>query len=95
ASAAWEGVEVLSGEERTNVEVIVQICTVYDAENSQPEQCPFKLVAHIGDRPGHDRRYAVDASKLQNLCWKPSWSFAEGLRQILVDQLPGNPSGHG
>lgn len=84
-----------TGEERTNVEVIVQICTVYDAENSQPEQFSFKLMAHIGDRPGHDRRYAVDASKFQNLSWKPSWPFEEGLRQILVDQLPSNPSGHG
>jgi dTDP-glucose 4,6-dehydratase len=43
-----------------------------------------KLIAYIKDRPGHDRRYAIDASKInKELGWKPSVTFEEGLAQTI------------
>ena len=43
-----------------------------------------KLITYIKDRPGHDRRYAIDATKLnKNLGWKPSVTFEEGLSKTI------------
>ena len=43
-----------------------------------------KLITYIKDRPGHDRRYAIDASKIsRELGWKPSVTFEEGLSQTI------------
>lgn len=41
---------------------------------------PVSLIQSVADRPGHDRRYAVDTSKLRALGWSPRWDFEEGLR---------------
>jgi dTDP-glucose 4,6-dehydratase len=43
-----------------------------------------KLITYVKDRPGHDRRYAIDASKIsKELGWKPSVTFEEGLSQTI------------
>jgi dTDP-glucose 4,6-dehydratase len=42
------------------------------------------LVRHVEDRPGHDRRYALDASKLRAAGWVPRWSFADGLAATIA-----------
>jgi dTDP-glucose 4,6-dehydratase len=42
-----------------------------------------ELVRHVEDRPGHDRRYSLDSSKLMGLGWKPVWAFDEGLAQTV------------
>ena len=43
-----------------------------------------KLIAYVKDRPGHDRRYAIDATKInRELGWKPSVTFEEGLSQTI------------
>jgi len=45
---------------------------------------PDSLIEHVPDRPGHDRRYAVDANKLQRqLGWKPQWTLEEGLQKTI------------
>ncbi len=45
---------------------------------------PKTLIRHVEDRPGHDRRYAVDSSKLTRVTgWKPAISFADGIRQTV------------
>ena len=45
---------------------------------------PDSLIEHVPDRPGHDRRYAVDAEKLQRkLGWKPQWTLEEGLQKTI------------
>ncbi len=45
---------------------------------------PDSLIEHVPDRPGHDRRYAVDADKLQRqLGWKPQWTLEEGLQKTI------------
>ncbi len=41
---------------------------------------PKELIKHVTDRPGHDRRYALDSSKIRALGWKPERRFEEGLR---------------
>ena len=60
--------------ERTNLQVVTSICDIIG------EGLAAKLVHFVEDRPGHDRRYAIDASKLrQQLGWTPSITFEEGL----------------
>lgn len=62
--------------ERTNLEIIRLIL--------QELEAPEDLIVHIQDRPGHDRRYAIDSGKLQReLGWKPRYTFEEGLRETV------------
>jgi dTDP-glucose 4,6-dehydratase len=60
----------ISGQERENIEVVRRIL---DLTNGSPD-----LVRHVEDRPGHDRRYAVDSTKLRGLGWTPRHSFDGG-----------------
>src|SRR5699024_2988850 len=65
--------------ERTNIELSMMICDILD--HLKPEHYSHKeLITYIGDRKGHDRRYAVDDSKIRNtLGWKPSTTLNDGL----------------
>ncbi|NND45740.1 MAG: dTDP-glucose 4,6-dehydratase [Xanthomonadales bacterium] len=69
--------------ERTNLQVVTAICDLVDAR--LPGDSPrCELVTHVQDRPGHDRRYAIDCSKLKNeLGWKPQMNFESGLAQTI------------
>jgi dTDP-glucose 4,6-dehydratase len=60
----------ISGQERENIEVVRRILELTGASAD--------LVRHVDDRPGHDRRYAVDATKLRGLGWTPRHSFDSG-----------------
>ena len=52
-----------------------------DIELGREEGSSEKLISYVKDRPGHDLRYAIDASKLNNeLGWKPSVTFEQGLK---------------
>jgi dTDP-glucose 4,6-dehydratase len=44
---------------------------------------PKSLIKPVTDRPGHDRRYSVDTSKIRALGWEPKWSLEEGLKQTI------------
>ena len=71
--------------EWTNIDLIKLLCTIMDQKLNRPKGDNEKLITYIKDRPGHDRRYAIDASKISNeLGWKPSLTFEEGL-EITVD----------
>jgi len=62
--------------EQSNIEVIKVILN----QLGRPET----LVSYIADRPGHDRRYAIDSSKIQNeLGWKPKTEFQNGIRKTI------------
>jgi dTDP-glucose 4,6-dehydratase len=61
----------IGGEEHENLEVIGRIVDLTGADQS--------LMRHVEDRPGHDRRYALDDTKLRGLGWSPEHSFEEGL----------------
>ncbi len=69
--------------EKQNIEVVQTICDILDEKvaplaNDQPRR---SLIKFVKDRAGHDRRYAIDASKIKNeLGWEPSVTFADGIR---------------
>jgi dTDP-glucose 4,6-dehydratase len=65
----------VGGEERENLDVTQRIVELTGADPS--------LVRHVDDRPGHDRRYSLDDSKLRALGWKPERSFEEGLAETV------------
>lgn len=84
--------------EKTNLEVVHTLCDLIDArfaENSSLAQahpnCPSAqgkmartLISYVADRPGHDHRYAIDASKLANeLGWKPAETFETGIANTI------------
>jgi dTDP-glucose 4,6-dehydratase len=67
--------------ERTNLEVVAAICECVDRLKSDLPQVPTAgLITFVPDRPGHDFRYAIDASKIQKaLGWQPEYDFAAAL----------------
>ena len=80
------------GAERTNLDVVQAICQALDAA-SPARELPDRtvLIRHVTDRPGHDRRYAIDCSKLRNeLGWQPTLGFEQGLEKT-VDWYLQNP----
>jgi len=67
--------------ERSNLQVVHAICDLVDEQLGREPGHARLLIRYVQDRPGHDRRYAIDASKIQSeLAWKPSVAFEEGLR---------------
>ena len=66
--------------ERANIDVVQLLCTIMD--ELQPEGAPHsRLITFVKDRPGHDRRYAIDATRIrQELGWEPQKRFEAGLR---------------
>lgn len=67
--------------EKNNLEIVEAICSILDKERPQANGKSYKeLVVFVKDRPGHDRRYAIDASKLTSeLGWKADENFASGI----------------
>src|SRR5207249_5606014 len=70
------GIYNIAGEERENLDVTRSILEATGADES--------LVRHVEDRPGHDRRYSLDSSRLETLGWKPVRSFEEGLAETVA-----------
>lgn len=70
--------------ERSNIEVVRLICALLD--RSHPKGAPHdRLVEFVNDRPGHDKRYAVDATKLSTeLGWRPHESFESGMARTIA-----------
>ncbi|HVC55821.1 MAG TPA: dTDP-glucose 4,6-dehydratase [Stellaceae bacterium] len=72
--------------ERTNLAIVTAICALLDEllPNS-PYQPHARLITFVADRPGHDRRYAIDATKIRReLGWQPRESVASGLRKTVA-----------
>ncbi len=67
--------------EKTNLELVTRICEIMDTLQPQSLYRPHKnLITHVTDRPGHDRRYALNDAKIrQELGWKPEIPFDDGL----------------
>ena len=73
------------GNQPTNLELVQEICDVLDELLPDSPYLPhFNLVEHVKDRPGHDRRYAVNIQKINdNLRWAPKTSLKKGLRATI------------
>ena len=72
--------------EMTNLEVVHTICDILDREApKQDQQGSYRdQITYVTDRPGHDRRYAIDASKLEReLAWKPAETFESGIAKTV------------
>ncbi len=67
-----------------NIDIVHLLCSIMDRKLNRPEGESAKLITFVTDRPGHDHRYAIDASKLNTeLGWKPSLQFEEGLEKTV------------
>jgi dTDP-glucose 4,6-dehydratase len=70
--------------EKRNVEVVQLICKIISEETGRPLGEFEKLITYVTDRPGHDLRYAIDASKIKSeLGWQPKETFETGLRKTV------------
>lgn len=71
--------------EKQNIDVVKTICSILDELRPQANDTPYEsLITFVKDRPGHDLRYAIDASKMANeLGWKPEESFETGIRKTV------------
>jgi dTDP-glucose 4,6-dehydratase len=67
-----------------NIDLVKLLCKQMDEKLGNPAGTSEKLITYVKDRPGHDRRYAIDATKISTeLGWKPSVTFEEGLSQTI------------
>ncbi|PWT98155.1 MAG: dTDP-glucose 4,6-dehydratase [Bacteroidetes bacterium] len=67
-----------------NIDLVKFLCKLMDKKLGRPLGQSEKLITYVTDRPGHDQRYAIDASKLnRELGWKPSLQFEEGLEKTV------------
>jgi dTDP-glucose 4,6-dehydratase len=71
--------------ERTNLDVVKAVCALLDEAKPNRKKNHEELIAFVADRPGHDRRYAIDATKIgRELGWRPAESFESGLRKTVA-----------
>ncbi len=71
--------------QKTNLEVVNAICSLLDEARPNRKTSHSMLISFVKDRPGHDRRYAMDAAKIAiQLEWTPSETFDSGLRKTVA-----------
>jgi len=74
-----------------NISIVHLLCRLIDEKLNRPSGTSKKLIHFVTDRPGHDMRYAIDASKIKNeLQWVPEVTFEEGI-QMTIDWYLTNP----
>ncbi|MBO6186457.1 MAG: GDP-mannose 4,6-dehydratase, partial [Chryseobacterium sp.] len=67
-----------------NIDLVKELIKQMDEKLGNPAGHSEKLITYVKDRPGHDKRYAIDATKLnQELGWKPSVTFEQGLGKTI------------
>lgn len=67
-----------------NIDLVRLLCQIMDQKLGRAEDSSQQLITYVKDRPGHDLRYAIDASKInRELGWKPSVTFEEGLEKTI------------
>jgi dTDP-glucose 4,6-dehydratase len=70
--------------EKPNIEIVHTLCTLLDELRPDAAGSYARLVTHVKDRPGHDRRYAIDARKIEReLGWRPAETFDTGIRKTV------------
>ena len=78
--------------EKPNIDIVNTVCALLDELRPRPDGVGYNTqITYVKDRPGHDRRYAIDASKIsKELGWKPSETFETGIRKT-VEWYLANP----
>jgi dTDP-glucose 4,6-dehydratase len=71
--------------EQTNISIVQKICALLDERRPRADGTSYATqITHVKDRPGHDRRYAIDARKIeQQLEWRPAETFETGIRKTV------------
>ena len=70
--------------EMMNIEIVRAVCALLDELRPDPAGSRSRLITYVKDRPGHDRRYAIDARKIEReLGWRPAETFASGMRKTV------------
>ncbi|MDP2406949.1 MAG: dTDP-glucose 4,6-dehydratase [Hydrogenophaga sp.] len=71
--------------EKPNIEIVKTVCALLDGLRPRADGQPYaSQISYVKDRPGHDRRYAIDASKIhRELGWKPAETFESGIRKTV------------
>ena len=70
--------------EKPNIEIVKTVCALLDQMRPDPAGSYARLITYVTDRPGHDRRYAIDARKIEReLGWKPAETFETGIRKTV------------
>src|SRR5690606_25114183 len=70
--------------ECTNIEIVGNVCALLDERRPDPAGPHARLISHVKDRPGHDRRYAIDATRIEReLGWRPAETFDSGLARTI------------
>lgn len=87
AGQAGETYNIGGNNEMRNIDVVKSICSILD-QHLQAKQLGvdkfYDLVVHVEDRPGHDRRYAIDTEKMKNeLGWRPQETFETGIQKTV------------
>jgi dTDP-glucose 4,6-dehydratase len=76
---------VSAGEERTNLDVVRSICRIVAEETGQNLDSLLQRIRFVADRPGHDRRYAINSERIQTeLGWRPQIPFEDGLKRSVI-----------
>jgi dTDP-glucose 4,6-dehydratase len=67
-----------------NIDIVNLVCDILDGKLGRAPGSSRKLITFVKDRPGHDRRYAIDASKMRSeLGWEPSYTFEKGINETI------------
>ncbi|HCY63572.1 MAG TPA: dTDP-glucose 4,6-dehydratase [Oxalobacteraceae bacterium] len=71
--------------EMPNIDIVHRVCALLDELRPRPDGKPYNAqITYVADRPGHDRRYAIDAGKIEReLGWKPAETFETGIRKTV------------
>jgi dTDP-glucose 4,6-dehydratase len=79
--------------EKPNIEIVHTVCSLLDELQPRADGKLYKdQIKYVTDRPGHDRRYAIDASKIEReLGWKPAETFETGIRKTVMWYLDNQP----
>ncbi len=72
--------------EKPNLDIVHEVCSILDESKPRSDQKSYReQITYVKDRPGHDRRYAIDARKIEReLNWKPAETFETGIRKTVL-----------
>jgi dTDP-glucose 4,6-dehydratase len=71
--------------EKKNIDIVTLLCKIMDRLQGKKHGSAKNLIKFVTDRPGHDRRYAIDSTKIQkHLGWKPEYEFEGALEKTVI-----------